>query len=393
MNARHFVSAACAVYFFLNLDAQGVSDKDFQFGIGFYYKTADGMLPFAWPVPDLREKGNVESCLVTLSEDTEFYAYGLDISKSGVPPHVLGFKWGMQLRNGTNQGDWALRFVPVNGLNQKTYRIAFDGPMIDLASGRQECAFWHMDLPLLNGIASGEAKFVFRFGSRAEAEARKQAIARQLQEAFSKRGVHFKGSLNSGFGFMSAQSEFFVEFDSYDPASGRLSGRIWNLSSFPELNVSGSCNGSQVSLTCMSGDFEMQMNLDTTDGLILTGKTGGLMPTPVSINLTAIQKDGVQPVRSNVVNKSEGSVHPETGSHLLKEEDVSRWSKEQIQYALNEIYARYGLYFKDENVRSRFLKFDWYQPDQSRGIEQIETMFSDIEKANVKLLGEARNSK
>jgi hypothetical protein len=86
----------------------------------------------------------------------------------------------------------------------------------------------------------------------------------------------------------------------------------------------------------------------------------------------------------------EGEIHPETRSKIIVESDVSDWSKEEIQFAINEMYARHGLYFKKNEIRDFFAKHSWYRPDPALSMDKIEEKFSEIEKRNVKLLGDLR---
>lgn len=87
----------------------------------------------------------------------------------------------------------------------------------------------------------------------------------------------------------------------------------------------------------------------------------------------------------------EGEIHPETRSKIIVESNVSNWSKEQIQFAINEMFARHGLYFKKIETRDLFTQYSWYRPDPALSMDKIEEKFSEIEKRNLKLLGDLRN--
>ena len=89
--------------------------------------------------------------------------------------------------------------------------------------------------------------------------------------------------------------------------------------------------------------------------------------------------------------KFEGEIHPETRSKVIIESDVSNWSKEQIQFALNEMFARHGLYFRKNETRDLFNKHSWYRPDPTLTMDKVEEKFSEIEKRNLKFLGALRN--
>lgn len=69
----------------------------------------------------------------------------------------------------------------------------------------------------------------------------------------------------------------------------------------------------------------------------------------------------------------------------LSEDYVRQLDKQSIQLEINTIYARHGYAFKDSNIRSYFLQYDWYSPSVSP--DSFNTnVFSDAEKANIRLL-------
>lgn len=77
-----------------------------------------------------------------------------------------------------------------------------------------------------------------------------------------------------------------------------------------------------------------------------------------------------------------GYILPESSTRQLEEADLSGLTKEQLLYARNEIYARHGRKFKDENIQKYFNNQQWYTP----AIEPDafdEAVLSEIEKANV----------
>jgi YARHG domain len=89
-----------------------------------------------------------------------------------------------------------------------------------------------------------------------------------------------------------------------------------------------------------------------------------------------------------------GERYPITRTRVLTEDELTHWSLANIQYAINEIYARRGADFPDKpEIRRQFSRFSWYQPQAQMSMEQIETQFSDLEKQNAELLGKARDGK
>jgi hypothetical protein len=77
----------------------------------------------------------------------------------------------------------------------------------------------------------------------------------------------------------------------------------------------------------------------------------------------------------------------------ITEAQISAMSPQGIQDAINELYARHGLTFKDTNIQSRFSKESWYRPQADLSHEQVEALFSETALANRKILVAARESR
>ena len=70
----------------------------------------------------------------------------------------------------------------------------------------------------------------------------------------------------------------------------------------------------------------------------------------------------------------------------LNEQDIAGKSKETIQQAINEIYARHGRVFQKADVAAYFASKSWYYPIQGKTDDQIVAEFNSYEKANVDFL-------
>ncbi len=86
-----------------------------------------------------------------------------------------------------------------------------------------------------------------------------------------------------------------------------------------------------------------------------------------------------------------GEAFPETRLRLLTVADVEGWNVDKLRYAINEMYARHGLTFKDKSIQNYFAKFSWYRPNPNRSTADIESAFSQIELSNKKFLAEFRS--
>lgn len=125
---------------------------------------------------------------------------------------------------------------------------------------------------------------------------------------------------------------------------------------------------------------------------------------PVDLISVAQFKNDVSQKREQVPNEAQKSLvkdgspqafqgerFPQTRIKNLTSSDISTWNRSSIQYAINEMFARRGMYFKNDSVRSEFERFSWYKPNKNLAMEEIEATFTHIETANLKLLGDARS--
>lgn len=87
----------------------------------------------------------------------------------------------------------------------------------------------------------------------------------------------------------------------------------------------------------------------------------------------------------------DGQLFPNSSNEYLSEDVVSKLTQEEIQYAINEIYARNGYIFgTEEGWYDYYIQFSWYQPSVPRE-DFDDSYFNDVEYANVKLLASYRD--
>ena len=72
-------------------------------------------------------------------------------------------------------------------------------------------------------------------------------------------------------------------------------------------------------------------------------------------------------------------------SYLSKDE-VEDMSREDLNLALNEIYARRGRIFTDPGLDSYFRSQDWYTPKYSASEFEKKVVFNDFEEKNINLI-------
>jgi YARHG domain len=89
-----------------------------------------------------------------------------------------------------------------------------------------------------------------------------------------------------------------------------------------------------------------------------------------------------------------GERYPQTRQRVMTPAEIDALNLAQLRYAINEMYARHGASFPSQPpIEAQFRKFPWYHPVPTLTFDQIEASFSEIEKENILLLGQARDRK
>ena len=74
----------------------------------------------------------------------------------------------------------------------------------------------------------------------------------------------------------------------------------------------------------------------------------------------------------------------------ISRSDISELGLDEIQYAINEIYAKHGLRFTKEPYASEFGALDWYDPDTD-DTNVVAKRMNKYEDANLKVMGKYRD--
>ena len=85
-----------------------------------------------------------------------------------------------------------------------------------------------------------------------------------------------------------------------------------------------------------------------------------------------------------------GERYPETRLDDLSPDDVAAMTDAQLNFAINEIYARHGLVFGDMNLRKHFLGLGWYKPQPEMSTDEVAATLSKREKRNADVLSGER---
>lgn len=79
--------------------------------------------------------------------------------------------------------------------------------------------------------------------------------------------------------------------------------------------------------------------------------------------------------------------YPRASSRALKEADVENLRQEELRMMRNEIYARHGYSFTNQDMQEHFAKVDWYMPVAL----DVKDRLTPVEAKNVALIKQYEN--
>ena len=83
---------------------------------------------------------------------------------------------------------------------------------------------------------------------------------------------------------------------------------------------------------------------------------------------------------SEIMDADDGYIFPDVDTTYLSKSSVEKLSDSELQYAVNEVYARHGLKFTKKINKERFEKKSWYKGTVS---DQDSISLNKYEKKNV----------
>lgn len=92
-------------------------------------------------------------------------------------------------------------------------------------------------------------------------------------------------------------------------------------------------------------------------------------------------------IQNNTTAAHAGDYLPESSTRLMTDADVAGMSYEDMQMAINEIYARHGRIFETPEIRDHFAAQPWYNGTVSQQ-DFNESVFSSVEAQNIQFLVE-----
>lgn len=169
----------------------------------------------------------------------------------------------------------------------------------------------------------------------------------------------------------------------------------------PYLTISSSTDGGEG--VYETGNYAFRINIDTSrtlkgenvvsvtkkglpEATAAPAETATPEPTPTPTPTpTPSPSPSPTPEPTPATVESNFYILPQSNQRLLTYVDIQNFTKQDMMLARNEIFARHGRKFKDEDVRTYFESQSWYKGTIEP--EDFSTsVFSDIEQKNVDFL-------
>jgi hypothetical protein len=116
------------------------------------------------------------------------------------------------------------------------------------------------------------------------------------------------------------------------------------------------------------------------------GMQENLQPVPVQ-NPQTDPAQNLQPAPAQNV-QTVPQLLPFSSERYLTGADIAGFSADQIQTAINEIYARHGYIFRTPEILDYFRQYDWYLPSVADA-SLVYSSCSAVERANIEFLSTA----
>lgn len=175
------------------------------------------------------------------------------------------------------------------------------------------------------------------------------------------------------------QAGFTVEISDYEYSYDYPEGYI--ISQTPEGDTSAS-TGTVVKLVISSGQIQRETEAPATQA----------QQSSNSQNSSSGNSNSQSSSNTNTNNNS-GFIFPNSDSSYLSNAQVSALSDDDLQLAINEIYARRGRIFKDASLNAYFNSQSWYEGKYTPEEFEKNVKFNTYEQKNLQLLINERRSR
>lgn len=120
------------------------------------------------------------------------------------------------------------------------------------------------------------------------------------------------------------------------------------------------------------------VTLDISSGLI--------EPETEEVTEAPAQAPTEAPAESTVEKTNNSFIFPNSSTAYISKADVEKLSADELNIAINEIYARYGRIFKNASLAEYFNSQSWYTPKYTPEEFDANVQFNEYEQANLRLL-------
>lgn len=180
------------------------------------------------------------------------------------------------------------------------------------------------------------------------------------------------------------QAGFTVEISDYEYSYDYPEGYI--ISQTPEGDTSAS-TGTVVKLVISSGQIQRETEAPATQAQQSSNSQNS------SSRNSNSQSSNAQSSSNTNTNNNGGFIFPNSDSSYLSNAQVNALSDNDLQLAINEIYARRGRIFKDASLNAYFNSQSWYEGKYTAEEFEKNVKFNTYEQKNLQLLINERRSR
>lgn len=180
------------------------------------------------------------------------------------------------------------------------------------------------------------------------------------------------------------QAGFTVEISDYEYSYDYPEGYI--ISQTPEGDTSAS-TGTVVKLVISSGQIQRETEAPATQAHQSSNNQNN------SSGNSNSQSSNAQSSSNTNTNNNGGFIFPNSDSSYLSNAQVSALSDNDLQLAINEIYARRGRIFKDASLNAYYNSQSWYEGKYTAEEFEKNVKFNTYEQKNLQLLINERRSR
>lgn len=99
------------------------------------------------------------------------------------------------------------------------------------------------------------------------------------------------------------------------------------------------------------------------------------------------------PTRVRSSQPLDGELFSQTRTDEISADYAAQLSDEDLRYAINEMFARFGMTFKDKELQSQLEGKSWYSPNERWKPDQIERAMTSRERQNLAILTSERSAR